>query len=267
MAASETEPEEIGPFQLVVLMLSILALTTAVLDTTLTLPHEISTLLHDIDNVVCVVLLADFVVRFRKAPSKLAFMKWGWVDLLASVPAIEALRLGRLIRIIRVLRLLRGVRLIHRLVSATFRNKLKGGFAAASLAVFLLLCFSSISILICEQDPHSNIKTAEDAIWWSMTTVTTVGYGDRYPVTSEGRLVAVILMLSGLGLFGTISGLTAAMYMGTPGKDDVTLELTKEVQNLRAEIALLRTNPPAQPVASVQSTSRTMPLLDATGPN
>ncbi|HEY8994299.1 MAG TPA: ion transporter [Lacunisphaera sp.] len=267
MAAPENEPEEIGPFQLVVLLLSLLVLTTAVLDTTLKLPHEISTLLHDIDDVVCVVLLADFLIRFRKAPSKLAFMKWGWIDLLASIPAIEALRLGRLIRIIRVLRLLRGVRLIHRLMAATFRNKMKGGIAAASLAVFLLLCFSSISILICEQDPHSNIKTAEDAIWWSMSTVTTVGYGDRYPVTTEGRLVAVILMLSGLGLFGTISGLTAAMYMGTPEKNDATLELTKEVQQLRAEIALLRTHPPAQAGASAQAASRTAPLLNTTGPN
>lgn len=235
-----TESEEIGPFQLVVLILSLLALASAVLDTTVALPHEISTLLHDIDNVVCVVLLADFAIRFRRARSKLAFMKWGWIDLLASIPAIEALRLGRLVRIIRVLRLLRGVRLIHRVLSTAFRNKMQGGFAAASLAVFLLLCFSSVSILICEQDPHSNIKTAEDAIWWSVTTVTTVGYGDRYPVTSEGRLVAVILMISGLGLFGTISGLTAAMYMGTPEKHDAVLELTDEVKQLRAEIAQLR---------------------------
>ena len=64
-----------------------------------------------------------------------------------------------------------------------------------------MLLFSSIAILQVETDPNSNIKTAEDAIWWSYVTITTVGYGDKYPVTTEGRIIAVILMTVGVGLF------------------------------------------------------------------
>jgi voltage-gated potassium channel len=71
------------------------------------------------------------------------------------------------------------------------------GVMSVILTAFLLIMFCSIGILICEQqDPDANIKTAGDAIWWSVTTITMVGYGDKYPVTAEGRIVAMILMIS-----------------------------------------------------------------------
>ena len=69
-------------------------------------------------------------------------------------------------------------------------------------------------MLVFETDKDSNIKTAGDAIWWSVTTVTTVGYGDRYPVTFEGRVLAMGLMVAGVGLFSVMSGLVASMFLG-----------------------------------------------------
>lgn len=81
----------------------------------------------------------------------------------------------------------------------------EGTVKSVFLIAFLLLITSSISILIVETDLNSNIKSAEDAIWWSITTITTVGYGDKYPVTTEGRIIATILMIYGVGIFGTIS--------------------------------------------------------------
>lgn len=266
MTPEESNEEEIGPFQFTVLVLSIVVLLTLVIDTTTDLPEEVSGLLQGIDNTVCIVLLVDFLIRFRKAKSKLTFMKWGWIDLVASIPTLEVLRLGRLVRVFRILRMLRGVRLIHRLTTAMFKDKLKGGFTAAALAVFLLLCFSSVSILICEQkEPDANITTAGDAIWWSVATVTTVGYGDRYPTTTEGRVVAAVLMLSGLGLFGTISALTAAMFVGLPEDDGGVSELTAEVRQLRAELAEFR-NLPQRPSPVVLDV-RTTPIFAAQPPH
>lgn len=72
-----------------------------------------------------------------------------------------------------------------------------------------MVIFSAIAILQVERDPNSNIKTAEDALWWSYVT-TTVGYGDRYPVTTEGRLIASVLMTAGVGLFGTFTAYIAS---------------------------------------------------------
>jgi voltage-gated potassium channel len=68
-----------------------------------------------------------------------------------------------------------------------------------SLVALLLTVFCSIAILHFENDSNGNIKTAEDAIWWAFVTITTVGYGDRFPVTSEGRIIAAVLMSAGVG--------------------------------------------------------------------
>ncbi len=94
------------------------------------------------------------------------------------------------------------------------QNKPKSAFASVILTVILLVTFSSIAMLIAEDHAEANIKTADDAIWWSVTTITTVGYGDKYPTTTEGRIIAMVLMLSGVGLFGTLSGLVASFFLG-----------------------------------------------------
>ena len=77
-----------------------------------------------------------------------------------------------------------------------------------------MIIFSSIAILQVETAPTSNIKTAEDAIWWAYTTITTVGYGDRFPVTTEGRFIATLLMTVGVGLFGTFTAYLASWFIG-----------------------------------------------------
>lgn len=230
--------DSVGPFQFAILLLSIFALVAIGADALFKLPHEISRILQGVDVVVCGVLLVDFVGRFGAAESKLQFMKWGWLDLIACVPTVDALRMGRFVRIFRVIRLIRGVRSLQRLIAMMFANKTRGGVASVGMTMFLLVVIGSIAVLVCETVPGSNIKTADDAVWWSVTTVTTVGYGDRYPVTDGGRIVAMFLMLSGVGLFGALSGIIASKFLGSPDeKEDAVLN---ELKELRAEMARLR---------------------------
>jgi hypothetical protein len=94
----------------------------------------------------------------------------------------------------RIFPVLRGLRAARVLTSLVLPHRAENTFLAASLLAMLLVIFCSSAILHFETAPESNIKTAEDAIWWSFTTITTVGYGDRFPVTSEGRIIAVLLM-------------------------------------------------------------------------
>jgi len=257
------DSEEIGLFQLVVLVLSLAVLATLVFETVVNLPDEVSSLLAIIDNLVCIVLLVDFLIRFRRASSKRHFMRWGWIDLLASIPNLDILRLGRLVRVFRVLRMLRGVRLVHRLVTTIFRNRIQAGLSMVGLTVFLMLSFSSISILILEQGPDATITTAGDAIWWSVATLTTVGYGDLYPVTAEGRVLAAILMFSGLGLFGTISGITASLFVGAADEDEPIHSLADEVRKLRAEIVSLKTEALPSPSLGDKSGGSTVQKVPA----
>jgi voltage-gated potassium channel len=208
--------EKVGLFQIVVLILSIVVLGALGADTAFKLPNEISSLLKTLDTLVCVILLIDFGIRFYKAESKLVFLKWGWIDLIASIPNVPILRVGRFVRILRIIRLLRAIRATHKISSLLLKDKIKTGVASALLSAFLLVMFCSVGILICEQqNPDANIKTAGDAIWWSVSTLTTVGYGDVYPTTGEGRIVAMILMISGIGLFGMFSGLAASFFFGS----------------------------------------------------
>jgi voltage-gated potassium channel len=78
----------------------------------------------------------------------------------------------------------------------------------------VVLEFASIFILVTERhDPNANIKNASDALWWAYVTVTTVGYGDRYPVTNAGRIVGVLLLTIGVGLFGVLTGYLATAFL------------------------------------------------------
>ena len=230
---------DIGPFQIVLLFFSILVLGSLVADTFFKLPSDVSRILQGVDLIICVLFFFDFCVQFRKAKSKPAFMKWGWIDLVACIPNIDLLRLGRMVRVLRIIRLLRGVRSLHRLFQLFFQNKRQGGFASVIFTAFFLIVFSSIAILICEQEPESNIKRAEDAVWWSITTITTVGYGDYYPVTTEGRCIAVVLMFSGVGMFGILSGLVASFFLGEQqAEEDAELkEVLKRLDAIDSKLA------------------------------
>ncbi len=208
-------PEKLGPFQFVILVLSFVLLGGIAAEWLLPVPPEVQRVIFIIDSGVCVVFLVDFVVRFRAAPSKWRFMRWGWIDLLASVPAVEALRIGRIFRIVRIVRLLAAYHSLRSFFRALIESKSSAGVASVFVVAFLVISFGSVGILLTEAGaPRANIHTAEDALWWSMATVTTVGYGDTYPVTNAGRLIASVLMVTGIGLFGTLSGVAAGFFFG-----------------------------------------------------
>src|SRR5262249_46063799 len=92
-------------------------------------------------------------------------------------------------------------------------HRAKGALATALFVCLVLVTFGSVTILHVETDPQSNIRTPGDALWWSLATIATVGYGDKYPVTAEGRAVAIMLMMGGIGLFGTFTGYLATWFM------------------------------------------------------
>jgi voltage-gated potassium channel len=248
-----TPLNELGPFQLIILTLSLFVLGLLVVELTFTLPPETSRVLRWIDNLVCGLFFIDFVVRFRRAESKLQFMKWGWIDLLASIPEVEALRWGRLFRVFRIVRMMRAVKSLRLIFDMLFtHNRARGGVASVLTIAFLVLSLASVGILLVERVPEANIRNAEDAVWWSITTVTTVGYGDRYPVTLGGRLIASALMFTGVGLFGTLSGVIASFFLGEKKKDQdespsvavTNAELLARLDALQKDIDGLRNRPP-----------------------
>ncbi len=211
----ETENKEtkLGLINIIVILLSIYVLGALLVDTFFEIPKETSILLNYIDTFICFFFFIEFCLRFFQAENKLVFMKWGWIDLLSSIPMIGVLRTGRILRLIRLLRVVRAFRTTQSFVNHIFSNKVEGAFTSISVIAILLVIFSAIGILQVENDPNSNIKTAEDAIWWAYVTITTVGYGDKFPVTTEGRIIAAVLMTAGVGLFGTFTAVVASWFV------------------------------------------------------
>ena len=197
---------------------------------------QIRLVLNCADTAICVAFLFDFFQCVYRAPNRLRYLSWGWLDLLSSIPTVNIARWVRAARLARLIRVLRGVRATKILGNLVLSKRAESAFLAVALVAILLLVAASISILEVETGDASNIKTANDAIWWALTTITTVGYGDRYPVTPEGRLIAGVLMCAGVGLFGMFSGFLAAWFVVPAAKEGRSeLELLKEeVHQLRA---------------------------------
>ncbi|MEE1766451.1 MULTISPECIES: potassium channel family protein [unclassified Streptomyces] len=180
----------------------------------------------------------DYVVRLLLAERRWEFVRTRWLDLAAVVlPIVQPLRLLRLVATL----LLVGQR--ARMASQIRLTTYVGG------AVVGLLMFGSLAVLSVERDaPGGNINTLDDAVWWSFTTMTTVGYGDHAPTTGLGRVLAVGLMLSGIALLGVVTANIAAWFIARFDKDDAEerrqtaaiAELAEEVRLLRAEVASLK---------------------------
>jgi voltage-gated potassium channel len=242
-----TKDHKIGAFQIALMIFTIILLAALVVDTTAQIPKEQSNLIHMLDTFGCAVFFVDFCWRFYRAGSKGAFMRWAWIDLIACIPNLELFRYGRLVRVLRIIRLLRGVRSVQLVVGAVFHDKLRGGVVSVVFSAILLVGFCSASVLVCERQPDSNIKTAEDAVWWSMATITTVGYGDRYPVTTEGRVIGVILMVAGVSMFGCLSGLAASFFLGKRQEPVVELrDVLSRLDELSAKLDSLKNHPGAE---------------------
>lgn len=179
----------------------------------------------------------DYLVRLLLTDHRRHFVRTHWLDLVAVIlPMLQPLRL---------LRLVSTLMLVGRRARMTSQIRLTTYVAGSVVG---LLMFGSLAVLSVERDsPNGNIKTLGDAVWWSFTTMTTVGYGDHAPTTGLGRVIAVGLMLSGIALLGVVTANIAAWFIARFEKDDVEErrqtaaieELTAEVKALRAQVTAL----------------------------
>lgn len=180
----------------------------------------------------------DYAVRLSLSVDRPVFVRTNVFDLLVvALPVLRPLRLLRLVSLLSVL---------NRYAGASLRGRVAVYLAGASGLVLLV---AALAVLDAEQDaPDANITGFGDALWWAMTTVTTVGYGDRFPVTATGRFVAAGLMLCGIALIGVVTASLASWLIERVSEVEEEAQaatrrdlgaLTAEVSALRAEVARL----------------------------
>jgi voltage-gated potassium channel len=241
-----------APYLVFMLLLSIYAVAALAFVTFVNVPPATRTVLGYADSAICFLFFIDFLITLGRSSNRSRYLlTWGWLDLLSSIPAINALRWGRAGRILRIFRVLRGIKATKVLSEFILYRRAQSVLLAAILVSLLLVVFSASAVLQFETSPEANIRTAEDAVWWAIVTVTTVGYGDKYPLSSEGRLIAAFLMTAGVGMFGTFSGFVAAWFLESPTRQSAELEaihaLRQQVEELREEVRGLRRSAPPRP--------------------
>lgn len=205
------------------------------------------------ETVVVGLFTVEYLANIYVAVSKRKYIlgPWGIIDLLAILPSylnvidLRAIKVLRVLRILRFLRLMRMVRLLKlaKMAGKGYGSKVNDRFNTLKMdlqiyfiAMFSVVIIFSTLIFYAEKNVEGTAFTSiPQAMWWCIVTITTVGYGDMYPVTLIGRIIAVFTMISGLALFGLLMNVIGKSMMsslfGSSNLDDVEAQMT-EVKNL-----------------------------------
>lgn len=201
--------------------LVILSIVTFMIETSIELPPHIMHI-FDISEVVIIFLFCvEYIIRFYAAPNRLGFVfsMYGLIDLLAILPFVLFLELDlrsvralRLFRLFRIFRLARYTRVVEIFQEAIYN--IKDELLIFCFATFLLLYVSSVGIFHCESEiqPES-FGTMFQCFWWSVITLTTVGYGDAYPITALGKVFTSFIALMGIGIVAVPVGLITSSFI------------------------------------------------------
>jgi voltage-gated potassium channel len=213
MSAPRTELKNTG-YEIFIGLLSVISILNLVLVYAFVKDPGLQQILTVMNALFSAIFLGDLLYRIFTAPSASAyfFRHFGWADLLASLPfpQVKVLRVFRLVRVTRLLREV-GIKTVW---ATIVRDRAGSALLVLLLMGILVLEFGSLLILRIEQyAPGANITSASDALWYVIVTISTVGYGDQYPVTDAGRLAGSAVIITGVGIFGTFTGYLANLFL------------------------------------------------------
>jgi voltage-gated potassium channel len=187
-----------------------------------------------VDYLLWAIFAAEYAIKLYLAPTRRRFVAHHIPDLIiVLVPMLRPLRVLRSVRLLRLLRLAllgsfaaKGLREVREVLR-------RRGLSWVLLIVLVLNLVAAAAVLEFERgNPDANIGSYPDALWWAVTTITTVGYGDRFPMSPAGRGVAVVLMVAGIAMFGVITASIAAYFVERKAEEDVASRLDQIIQRL-----------------------------------
>lgn len=223
----------LGVWEYFMLLLSVMTLALLAIESFLPLESDTRSMLYIVDTLVCAFFFADFVWQLIRSRSRIAYLKWGWLDLISSIPMFPAFRVARLARVVRIIRVLRAARASRNMFRVVLLHRARSTFGAVVFGSFVLLLFSAIAIVNFEPS-----LSPRDAFWWCFFTIITGEYGDFYPASTEGRIIAAFLMAAGFGIFGTFTASVASFFLEEEQVQDkerdtvILAEISKLTENI-----------------------------------
>ena len=215
-------------FDLFIQVLILLSLISFSLETLPDLNSKTKYILSLFELISVIVFSAEFILRIvlTKSPFKYIFSFFGIIDLLAILPFylasgidLRSIRIFRLFRLFRIFKLLKYNSAIDR-VSDAF-SSIKKELVVFGVATLFLLYVAAVGIYYCENPaPPEKFKSVFHSLWWSVTTLTTVGYGDMYPITVGGKLFTSLIVFIGMGMVAIPTGLLASAFSKTFQKEE-----------------------------------------------
>jgi voltage-gated potassium channel len=248
MAQQTASPRQhSNAYNIFILVLTVLSLAVMVV-MLLPISDQTLKLLSVYDNLICVIFLVDFILNLRAAPHKSDYFlrQGGWLDLLGSIPSFGLTRYGGLLRLARLGRFARITRLLRgenkkALVKDVLENRSRYALFITILLTILVLTVASTLVLQFESgSPDAKILTGGDAFWYAIVTITTVGYGDYYPVTAAGRITAMFIMFMGVGIIGALASILASLLVGSSEAPEEEAPGAEPAPTVEQELALVK---------------------------
>ena len=223
------------------LILSLAMIPVLVLPVVVHLSPGWSQTLDDLDYVIWGAFVLEYVIMLALAASRWHYIRTHVIDLLlVTLPMLRPLRILRSTRALRLLRLARLSTVATQGVTLS-RRRLASKGPAYALGIAVVLMLAAAALELDAERTKGNIRNFGDAIWWAMTTVTTVGYGDHYPVTTLGRVIASVLMLVGVAVLGIVTASLAAWLVKVNTDTSETAEQLSEHEQVLSRIHDLET--------------------------
>jgi voltage-gated potassium channel len=199
-------------YELFLVLLSLLSIVNAILIIVPFLSGAGREVVMVMETLLTPFFLIDFALRLARSRPRSAYLvhAFGWADLLAIVPMLRVFRLFRVVVVVRHLQARGPARIAEDLLV----SRASATFYTTIFLVIVVLELSGMLILDAEGGiAGANIKTPSDALWWGYVTITTVGYGDRFPVTLSGRIIGIFLLTAGVALFSVFTGFIANAFL------------------------------------------------------
>ena len=221
-------------FETLLLILSIYVVAELYVGTVIDYPPNVQLILEYIDFGICMLFLYDFFTGIWRAENRWKYFKIHWIDLVSSIPTVGFLRIGRIVRVIRILRVLRSAKYILNFFNkhnsfSTFRNLF-------FVSVLIIMLFT-LSFYHAERHVNPFIDDMGDSLWWTTITTITVGFlQDIPPVTVEGKLLSIVLILLGMIIFSTLTGTITDYFIGDEDIQESLDKLTTKVDSLESKL-------------------------------